>query len=279
MPAGIRRLISAGRWTPAIAVTLVAACQPAANSSGLAAAFEGSSGTWVDLSHDYSAETIYWPTDSLGFRLDTVSVGDTPKGYFYSAFRFATAEHGGTHLDAPYHFNRNGWTADAIPLDHLIGPAVVIDVSDHVTPDYQVTVDDIQAFEAANTAIPDGAIVLIRTGWGPKWPDRATYLGTTLVGEAAIPELHFPGLDPETTRWLVENRRIAALGIDTPSIDYGQSKEFGTHVALYGANIPGFENIANMDKLPATGSFVVALPMKIKGGSGGPLRAVAFVPK
>jgi len=103
-------------------------------------------------------------------------------------------------------------------------------------------------------------------------------MGTPATGPAAIPDLHFPGLDPEAARWLVDNRSIAALGIDTPSVDYGQSTDFGTHVVLYGANIPGFENVAHMEELPATGSFVVALPMKIAGGSGGPLRIVGFVP-
>ena len=244
----------------------------------LAAIFGGSSGTWVDMSWAYSPETIYWPTDSLGFDLEELAFGETDLGYFYSAYRYASAEHGGTHLDAPIHFSRDGDAVDEIPLGRFIGPAVVVDVSDRATPDYLVGVADLEAFEAEHGRIPDGSILMIRTGWGERWPDRTAYLGTSLEGQAAIPELHFPGLDPEAARWLADNRSIDALGIDTPSIDYGQSTDFQTHVVLYGANIPGFENVANLERLPTLGSYIVALPMKIAGGSGSPVRIVGFVP-
>lgn len=127
--------------------------------------------------------------------------------------------------------------------------------------------------------LPDGGILLLRTGWSTRWSDRAAYLGTDQIGPDAVPELHFPGLDPEAAQWLVDNREIVAVGIDTPSIDFGQSTNFQSHVILYSANRSGFENVTNLDLLPAVGSFVVALPMKIEGGSGGPLRIVAFVPR
>lgn len=120
--------------------------------------------------------------------------------------------------------------------------------------------------------------MLFRTGWGSRWPDRARYLGTTATGAAAVPQLHFPGIDSSAARWLVANRTIHAVGIDTPSIDRGQSKTFITHQILYGADIPGFENLANLDQLPDVGAYVIALPMKIEGGSGGPLRIVAVIP-
>ena len=259
-----------------LALVLVSCQAPA--ETDLGDLFDGTAGQWVDLTHAYDAKTIYWPTDSLGFQLEELAFGETDEGYFYSAYRFATAEHGGTHLDAPIHFARNGDAADAIPLDRLVGPAVVIDVSDQATPDYRVSVADLETFESNHGAIPDGSIVLLRTGWGTRWDDRPAYLGTSKSGQAAIPELHFPGLHAEAAQWLAEHRSIDALGIDTPSIDYGQSRHFETHVALYGANIPGFENVANVDQLPATGSYVMALPMKIAGGSGAPLRIVAFVP-
>ncbi|MGI9038545.1 MAG: cyclase family protein [Gemmatimonadota bacterium] len=126
--------------------------------------------------------------------------------------------------------------------------------------------------------IPEGGILLLRTGWGSRWDDRTAYLGTDLSGPEAVAELHFPGLDPGAARWLVENRDVTAVGLDTPSLDYGQSTDFASHVALTSDNIAGFENVANLEELPATGSFVVALPMKIEGGSGGPLRIVAFIP-
>jgi kynurenine formamidase len=144
--------------------------------------------------------------------------------------------------------------------------------------DYLVHVADLQAFEATHGRIPSGAILLLRTGWGTRWPDPEAYLGTALRGAEAIPLLHFPGLDPAAARWLVEQRAIDAVGIDTPSIDHGQSTTFETHQILFAADIPAFENVANLERMPQTGGYVVALPMKIEGGSGGPLRIVGVVP-
>lgn len=134
------------------------------------------------------------------------------------------------------------------------------------------------SWEAENGPLPDGGILMLRTGWGSRWNDRTAYLGTELTGPDAVAELHFPGLGEAAAEWLVANRGVVAVGIDTPSIDRGQSVDFRAHVTLYAENISGFENVANLDLLPVTGSFVVALPMKIEGGSGGPLRIVAFLP-
>jgi kynurenine formamidase len=240
--------------------------------------FDGTAGEWVDLTHAFTEDTIFWPTDTAGFEHEELSYGATPGGWFYSAYRYSAAEHGGTHLDAPIHFAEGRQTADAIPLSSLVGPAAVVDVSDRAHRDYLVSVADLRSWEAAHGAIPDGAIVLLRTGWGARYGDRTAYLGTDLTGPDAVAELHFPGLDPEAAQWLVDERSIAALGLDTPSLDYGQSKDFRSHVILNSADIPGFENVANLERLPASGSYVVALPMKIADGSGGPLRIVAFVP-
>ncbi len=235
-------------------------------------------GSWVDLTYPFDSTTIYWPT-AQPFRLEIVSAQRTAAGYYYAANNFAAAEHGGTHLDAPVHFAEGRHATDQIPLAQLIGPAVVIDVARQAdsSADYRVTSGDLAAWEGAHGPIPPGAIVLVRTGWGSRWPDRARYLGTTKTGLAAVPELHFPGLHPDAARVLVE-RRVTAVGIDTPSIDYGQSTTFEVHQILLGANIPGFENVAHLDRVPVTGSFVIALPMLIRGGSGGPLRIVALLP-
>ena len=244
----------------------------------VAAVFDGRAGTWIDLTHPFSSESVYWPT-AEGFTLEQVAWGPTEAGHFYAANNFSAAEHGGTHLDAPIHFAAGRHTADAIPLDRLMGPAAVVDVADRAAPDYQIGVADLEAWEARHGRIPDGAILLLRTGWGRFYGDRARYLGTDVTGPEAVPLLHFPGLDPDAARWLVRERAVDAVGIDTPSIDYGQSTTFASHVALYDANIPGFENVANLERLPATGAYVVALPMKIAAGSGGPLRIVALVGK
>jgi kynurenine formamidase len=234
-----------------------------------------SSGAWIDLTHDFSSETIYWPT-ARPFTLEVVSAGVTEGGYYYAANNFSAPEHGGTHLDAPIHFAEGRHTSDQIPLDRLIGEAAVVDVSREAAADrdYQVDVADLEAWEAANGRLAEAAIVLVRTGWSSRWPDRARYLGTAKSGPGAVAELHFPGIDSAAARWLVA-RQVKAVGIDTPSIDRGQSTTFMTHRILSAENIPAFENLTQLDKLPATGSFVIALPMKIRGGSGGPLRIVA----
>jgi kynurenine formamidase len=236
-------------------------------------------GAIVDLSHDYSDETIFWPT-AEPFKLEKVADGVTPQGYYYAANNFATSEHGGTHLDAPIHFAQGHWSVDQIPLDRLIGDAVVVDVTSPsaTQPDYRVTIDDFTAWENANGEIASGAIVLIRTGYSNRWPDAVKYLGTAERGEGAVAKLHFPGLHHDAARWLADTRRIKAVGLDTASIDYGQSTLYESHRVLYERDIPAFENLTNLDRLPPRGATVVALPMKIKGGSGAPLRAVAILP-
>jgi len=235
-------------------------------------------GEWIDLSHDFSADTIYWPTAER-FKLDTVAAGINDKGYYYSAYQFSAAEHGGTHIDAPIHFAEGHNTVDQIPLTRLIGPAIKIDVSAKAAADrdYQISSSDFEAWEKQHGRIPDDSIVLLQTGWSAYWPDRLKYLGTDKRGDAAVAELHFPGLAPEAARWLTENRKIKAVGLDTASIDYGQSQMFETHRILMAQDIPAFENVANLERLPASVSMVIAMPMKIRGGSGGPLRIIALV--
>jgi len=257
-----------------VALTLVGCTR---SSSSLTDAL--SRATWVDLTYAFDSTTIYWPT-AKPFRLEVVSAQRTSGGYYYAANNFAAAEHGGTHLDAPVHFAEGRHTTDQIPLTQLTGPAVVVDVSRPVAADrdYRVAPADFEAWERTHTRVPEGAIVLVRTGWGSRWPDRDRYLGTIKTGAAAVPELHFPGLHPDAARWLVA-RKVHAVGIDTPSIDYGQSATFDTHQILFAADIPAFENVAHLSAVPATGAFVLALPMMIRGGSGGPLRLVAVLPE
>lgn len=239
-----------------------------------------SKGRWVDLTHSFSAKTIYWPTADE-FRHDTVFEGFTEKGFYYTAYNFSAAEHGGTHIDAPIHFAEGRKTVDQLALDQLIGAAVVIDVIEkaRANRDYQVAVTDFEAWEAEHGRLPEGCIVLLNTGSSQFWPDKAKYMGTDRRGEEAISELHFPGLDPEAASWLVENRTIKAIGLDTPSIDYGQSTRFESHRILFDKDIPALENVSNLDQLPPVGAIIFALPMKIEGGSGGPTRIVAFLPE
>jgi kynurenine formamidase len=234
---------------------------------------------WIDLSYAYDSTTLYWPNNPTGFVHTTDAEGITPLGYFYSSYSLSTPEHGGTHLDAPIHFAKDHLTMDEIPLKSLTGDAAVIDVSENALKDrdYQISIADIEYWEKKHGALQENTIVLFRTGYGKFYPNREKYFGTAKRDAKAIPELHFPGIDPIATQFLVEKRKIKAMGLDTPSMDYGQSKDFKTHQVLLGANKPGFENLANLDQLPATGNFVIALPMKIKKGSGGPLRIIACV--
>jgi kynurenine formamidase len=233
----------------------------------------------VDLTHAFGAQTLYWPTSPSSFRLDQLAFGQTPGGYFYAAYAFSTPEHGGTHLDAPIHFAANGLTADRVPLEQLVAPAVVIDVSAKAAADpvYRLTRDDVLAFEQRYGRVGRGTIVLLRTGWSSRWPDRQAYFGDATPGDAS--KLRFPSYGSDAAELLVRGRGVAALGVDVASIDYGPSTDFVVHRIAAAANVPGFENLTRLDELPPTGAVVIALPMKIEGGSGGPLRAIALVPR
>jgi len=252
---------------------LLAACAP----SDKPAPLDFSQFEMVDLSHSYGNDTLYWPTETEGFHKRTLIEGDLPDGRFISAFAFSTPEHAGTHMDAPYQFNRNGAKADAVPLERLIAPAVVIDIREKAKAetDYALTVDDIAAHEAEHGEIAPGSIILLRTGWSARWADgAAAYFG----GDDPA-DLHFPSFGADAARFLIEERGAAALGVDAASTDIGPATDFPVHRLLGAANIPGFENLGDLGPLPATGAYLIALPMKIEGGSGGPLRVVALVPR
>lgn len=231
----------------------------------------------IDLTYPFDEQTIYWPT-AKPFQLEIVAAEETAGGYWYAANNLCFAEHGGTHMDAPIHFAKGKRAADEVPVQQLIGPAVVIDIRTQAAkdPDYRLSVADIEAWENQHGQIPAGAIVIMWSGWGERWPDKKKYLGTDQPGDVA--NLHFPGFSREAAEFLVSQRDIDAVGVDTPSLDYGQSQDFIVHQIINGADKPGLENIANVEKLPPTGATVIALPMKIAKGSGGPARMIAVLP-
>lgn len=234
-------------------------------------------GKVVDLTYSFDQRTIYWPTEKP-FRHEREKFGVTPGGYFYAAGKFAAPEHGGTHMDAPIHFNRQGETAERVPLANCIGPAAVIDFSARAAhaPDTMLEVADITKYEKDYGPIPDGAIVVARSGWGRFWPDKKHYLGTDKPGDVA--GLHFPGFSPEALDYLIKNRKPAAIVIDTASIDPGVSKDFMAHRIWLGTNRPAFENLAHADLLPPRGATIFCIPMKIGDGTGGPTRIFAVMP-
>lgn len=232
--------------------------------------------TLVDLSHAYDNSTLFWPTSPIAFEHSELAYGPSGNGYFYSAYTFATPEHGGTHLDAPIHFAEGAKTVGELDMQDLYAPLNVIDVSEKAAADrdYRMTVADIEAFEAAHGTIAPGSAVFMRTDWSAHWPDAKAYLGDDTPGDAS--KLSFPGFGAAAAEVLVA-RGAAFVGIDTASIDYGKSTDFETHVVLATSNVPALENLTNLSALPATGAYILAAPMKIGDGSGAPARVIAFV--
>lgn len=233
--------------------------------------------TLFDLTHSYNDQTLYWPTSPTKFQLTELAHGKTKGGWFYSANSFCTPEHGGTHLDAPIHCHASGRSVDTLPLEQLVAPGIIIDVSAQAEKnrDYVLTSADVAAFEAAHGRIAAGTIVLLRTGWSRYWPDANAYLGDDTPGDDT--HLSFPSYGEAAARLLVEQRKVAVLGVDTASIDTGRSREFAVHRIAAANNVAGLENLTGLEQLPVRGFQAIALPMKIGGGSGGPVRVIALI--
>ncbi len=230
---------------------------------------------YIDLSHTFDEQTIYWPT-SAPF---VVTKTETHDKDYYSTREYASGEHVGTHVDAPVHFARGQKGISDIPLTQLIGPAVKIDVSQAVKgkPDYLISIEDFKKWEAQHGRIAPDTIVLLSTGYGKFWPDFHKYAGSTKPQTDKQPDMHFPGLAPTAASWLVDERKVKALGIDTMSMDRGQSKDTESHKILSANNVPFFENVTDMSELPANNFKIYALPMKIKNGTGAPVRIIAEI--
>ncbi len=249
-----------------------------AATHGATQAIDLSRAKLVELTHPLDSATLFWPTSPTGFTITRLAYAPSPRGWFYSSNAIALPEHCGTHLDAPINFFEGGAPVDRIPLDRLVAPAVVIDVADSASrnPDYRLTPADVARFEKRHGRIAPGTIVLLRTGWDVRWPGRKAYFGDDTPGDAS--HLHFPSYGAEAARLLVEERKVAAIGVDVASIDYGPSVDFEVHRIAAAAGVPGFENLRGLEQVPARGAWVVALPALIRNGSGGPLRAIAIVP-
>ena len=230
----------------------------------------------IDLTHTFDDKTVYWPT-AKPFVWNKEAWGPSTGGYWYASGSFEASEHLGTHIDSPIHFAEKQATTDMLQVRQLVGPAAVIDITKAAAAnaDYQLSRSDIEAWEKAHGRIAAGAIVLVRTGWSQFWPDRARYMGTSAPGD--VKNLHFPGVSSDAAKLLVA-RRIDGIGIDTASLDHGPSTGFEAHRILNGAGIYGLENVTNLDRLPATGATLIALPMKIRNGTGGPVRIIAILP-
>lgn len=252
----------------------VAWAQPVAGSASsaqLTLVARAEAATWqkvLDLSHTLSSATPIWP----GFapiQIQTLVTHD--KDGFY-ANQWTVHEHHGTHLDAPLHFGKGKWAADEIPEASLVCPAVVIHVHERAktNADTLVTVNDLKAWEGKHGRIPRGAAVLMHSGWEARIGDQTAYRNMD-----DKQTLHFPGFSPEAADFLLKERQINGIGVDTLSLDYGASKDFKVHYSVLPANKWGLENVANLAKLPERGATVfVGLP-KVRGASGGPTRVLA----
>jgi kynurenine formamidase len=224
----------------------------------------------IDLSYAINDKLVAWPGDAKAFEAkENASV--EKNGYFTRSFWML--EHYGTHMDAPAHFPPGTTTVDKIPAEKFFGPAVVLDVRSEAerNPDYQLTVRRIEAWEQKFGAIPAGAIVVLRTGWASRWPDVARYRNQDANGT-----MHFPGFSVEAAKFLLQ-RKISGLGCDTLSIDPGNSPDFPVHHTVLGTGVYQLENLADLKDLPESGAFLIAAPIKLEGGSGGPVRVFGLV--
>jgi kynurenine formamidase len=226
----------------------------------------------IDMTYALNDHSPAWPGDLHPFEA-VVNASPEKQGYFTR--KFSMLEHYGTHTDAPAHFPPGKATIDQIPVRQMFGPAVVIDIRDKDASDvdYRLSVADIDAWEAAHGAIPAGAIVMLRTGWSSRWLDETGYRNMDSSGV-----MHFPGYSVAAAKLLI-SRHVSGLGTDTLSIDYGPSKDFEVHRTTLPAGLFHLENLANLDKLPETGAFIIAAPIKLEGGSGGPCRVFAILPQ
>jgi kynurenine formamidase len=225
----------------------------------------------IDLSYAINDKLVPWPGDEKFFEArDNATMAKN--GYFTRSFWML--EHYGTHLDAPAHFAAGAATVDPIPAKKLFGPAVVLDVRGVAAKDadYRLPASRIEEWERAHGRIPQGAIVLLRTGWSARWPDPQKYRNQDKQGK-----MHFPGFSDEAAKVLIE-RGASGLGCDTLSVDYGASEDFSVHHLALGAGLYHLENLADLSEVPDAGAFLVVAPIKLEGGSGGPVRVFALLP-
>ncbi|XP_059156918.1 isatin hydrolase-like [Physella acuta] len=230
----------------------------------------------IDMSHPLDSHALLWPGDDAAFNFTILTRGQTPEGFWLELNKFTTPEHVGTHLDAPSHFSEGHWRVDQIPPARLVGPGIVVDARPQVAnnPDYRLTVADLTRWEELHGRIPDRAIVFMWTGWDTRYPDPFATFNTPTPQNSST--FHFPGYHPDAVRWLLDDRDLGMLAIDTPSNDYGQTRVFDVHQMIGRANVMGLENVNRIGQLPVRGATIVVAPVKLTDGSGGPVRILAM---
>jgi kynurenine formamidase len=224
------------------------------NASGAAPEFRGS----IDLTHAMTQQTFLHPLEISGK---------------YVAGKKLTDEFV-TYIEAPAHFTDGSWTVDQIPNERLIAPLVVIDISGNAlrNPDYQLSMEDVAAWEREHGSVPPGAIVMANTGWSDKWKVPADYRNPDRSGD-----MHFPGFSFEAARFLVEARSVFGLGIDTMGVDYGASRNYPVRRFTSARGVYQLQNVANLDLVPRSGAIVIASPQKVEGSTEAPVRITALL--
>jgi kynurenine formamidase len=224
----------------------------------------------IDLTIPLGEGIVMWPGAPAPEAETLVTVAHD--GYF--ARKVSFFEHSGTHFDAPCHFIEGQTTVDKVPVDSLVRPAAMIDISARIGDDAdgELSLDDVHVFESTHGRIPDGAAVLLRTGWEEFNSDERRYAG-------AAGDLRFPGFGVESAEFLVEERKIGGLGTDTLGIDPGGATDFPVHSQVtHPRGIWHLENLQNLKSLPPLGAWIVVGVLPLIGGSGSPARVIALLP-
>jgi kynurenine formamidase len=244
-----------------------AAAAVAAAFPATARAVRPAKGRYADLTHVFKDGFPVF----IGDPPDRETIFSIPTAGFYSQ-KWTFGEHSGTHLDAPGHFALGGRLAPQITPQELLVPIVVIDISARAAtnPDAMVTVDDVRSFERRHGRIPDGALACMSSGWWKKVGDPLAYKGS-----AAFPGYHFPGFSVEAAMWLAANRDVAGIGVDTLSLDPGNSTTFPVHVNFLASDRYGLENLTRIDEVPPRGALAYVGLIPWEEGSGGPCRVIA----
>ncbi|XP_014275456.1 kynurenine formamidase [Halyomorpha halys] len=222
----------------------------------------------IDLSYPHDKNSAYWTTTGIPFRF-IKKTANSNRGYWLATNQFETAEHCGTHLDAPYHFNRLGWKLHEVPLYRLITTGVFLNASSETDGNcsYKLPAEELEKWECENGPFPNNAVLLISFGWGSRYNNKTDYFGPRN-------KFCFPGLSKEASEWITKSKKIVGVGLDTPSIDQGLNVD--AHIELTSKNLYIMENVDFKRPLPKIFTIIV-LPMKIRNGTGGPCRIVAIV--
>jgi kynurenine formamidase len=226
----------------------------------------------IDLAHPLNKQAPYWPGENYHpFELKTIA---TIERDGVLSKEFSMPEHLGTHIDAPNHFAKGQISVAEIKPENLVGPGVMIDVSGPVAEDsdFELTPAHIKEWEVTHGQIPAGAIVLLNTGWSRHYGNTQRY-----QNKDPRERMHFPGFGAEAATFLVKERNIRGLGLDTMSIDRGLSRDFAVHKIVNGAGRYGLENVANLNELPPRDFFLFIAPIKVETGTGGPTRIFAIL--